>query len=78
MSRRTVMLPKSAGGKRTGLLKVYNAASVTGIDTVLVGRAVTVVATACVQTVEVDYYCLTVILEEDAWFARNSTRDLQH
>ena len=46
MSRRTVMLPKSAVGKRTGLLKVYNAAPVVGIDAVLVGRAVTVEATA--------------------------------
>ena len=47
MSRRTVMSPKSAVGKRTGLLKVYNAALVAGIDIVLVGRVVTVEAAAC-------------------------------
>ena len=47
MSRRTVMLPKSAVGKRTGLLKVYNAALVAGIDTALVDRAATVEVTAC-------------------------------
>ena len=47
MSRRTVISPKSAVGKRTGLLKVYNAAFVAGIDTLLFGRVVTVEAAAC-------------------------------
>ena len=36
-----------AVGKRTGLLKVYNGASVASIDTVLFGRTLAVVAAAC-------------------------------
>ena len=48
MSRRTVISPNNAAGKRTGLLKVYNAALVAGADvTVLIGLVVTAVAIAC-------------------------------
>ena len=51
MSRRTEISPNNAGGKRTGLLKVYNAAPVAGTDvTVLIGLVVTAVAIACEET----------------------------
>ena len=47
MSRRTIISPNNAVGKRTGLLKVYNAASAAATDVVLFGLVTAVVVRAC-------------------------------
>ena len=43
MPRRTVISPNNAVGKRTGLLKVYKAASAAAPDVVLLGLVMAVV-----------------------------------
>ena len=51
MSRLTVISPNNAGGKRTGLLKVYRAVPVMSGASVADGPVVTVVAIVCDGTV---------------------------